>query len=339
MLKIDRKSQTFQHLPDIPLSQANVQERYDLQEWIVNSSKVFFQEIGEDFLVVGKEVRPSDECGDRIDVLAIDSDGSAVVIELKRDNSKLHLLQALSYAAMIGSWDRSDFENVVGDSRKEELDRFLGGIDDDLNKSQRVLLIAESFDYEVLVTAEWLANKFGVNIACYRISLVSDAFCASEYLSCVQIFPPKEIAAEVIRRGAANVASVNQTRSLTERLDLCKNPAVVEFTKARLSQKQRLNYRKNTLVYPQEGKMRWRVRVRASYAGVLQLGRFEGDEKLWSGGLSDANVHVRSNNQLSFRLKTAMDFSLFQRTMDEEASKFQWKSSDSADDLDEQDDE
>ena len=93
MLRIDRNKQTLTPLEQPSLSEALVRERYDLQEFICNSPNVFFEEIGQELFLIGKEVQPSDSVQDRIDVLAIDKDGTCVVVELKRGNHKLQLFQ------------------------------------------------------------------------------------------------------------------------------------------------------------------------------------------------------------------------------------------------------
>ena len=76
----------------------------DLQEFIANSPEAFFGELGQELLLLGKEVQPSTTVQDRIDLLGIDKEGTCVVIEIKRGNHKLQMLQAISYAVDGPSW-------------------------------------------------------------------------------------------------------------------------------------------------------------------------------------------------------------------------------------------
>ena len=101
MLKLDRDKQTFSLLDTPTLADVSITERYDLQEFISNSAGEFFKEIGQELFLLGKEVEPSKNVQDRIDLLAVDKEGTCVVIELKRGNHKLHMLQAISYTAML----------------------------------------------------------------------------------------------------------------------------------------------------------------------------------------------------------------------------------------------
>src|ERR1017187_3996488 len=115
MLKISRNDKQLAPLERQDLGTANLQERYDLQEYLFNSFDAFCDEIQENLEIVGKEVRPSDVVLDRIDLLAIDEEGNAVIIELKRGNDKLQLLQGVAYAAMISKWGSEIFEKKAGD--------------------------------------------------------------------------------------------------------------------------------------------------------------------------------------------------------------------------------
>jgi hypothetical protein len=58
MLRIDRKNQGFTLLETPSLAEVSISERYDLQEFISNSPDAFFQELGLELFLVGKENSP-----------------------------------------------------------------------------------------------------------------------------------------------------------------------------------------------------------------------------------------------------------------------------------------
>lgn len=123
MLKIDRENRALEPTLTQTLIEAGLRERGDLQVLIQNNSRVFFDEIGlPDAVLLGTEIEPSsDMVGDRIDLLALDKDGTVIVIELKRGSDKLHLLQGISYAAMISKWKPDQFSELLK-NRDLELD-------------------------------------------------------------------------------------------------------------------------------------------------------------------------------------------------------------------------
>ena len=152
MLKIKWDSATLERLSNKTLAQAKILERQDLQKMIISNPDPFFEEMGERLVLIGQEVPPSSYVGDRIDLLAIDEKGAAVIIELKRSEQKLQLLQSLSYAAMLSDWSTENFVNARSTFGSEPYQDALDAIQDhvtpanhnEINKTQRVILIAEA---------------------------------------------------------------------------------------------------------------------------------------------------------------------------------------------------
>lgn len=115
---------------------------------------------------------------------------------------------------MISKWGPADFKDVAG-NRWTAIEEFLADSEsrvetDDLNQKQRIILVAEQFDYEVLVGAEWLHAEHAVDIKCIRIELALDstgAMAKSEYLTLTQVYPTKELDEIALRRGSRRQTS------------------------------------------------------------------------------------------------------------------------------------
>lgn len=119
---------------------------------------------------LGSEVVPHPSCANRIDILAFDGEqGRATVIELKRDRHRLQLLQALSYAGMLSSWTTERYLEELGAGGDEDLRNTIENRDP--NASPAVMLLAESYDPEVILTAEWLAAAHRVAISCFSMKV------------------------------------------------------------------------------------------------------------------------------------------------------------------------
>jgi hypothetical protein len=333
MLRVERTTGKLVRLNPTTLSDAAIGERSGLQELILaNVSEFFREECQEVLFVVREEVEPSVNTADRIDLLAVDSQGKGVIIELKRGSNKRQLLQSLTYAAMVSDWDKSHFETHLPSAKRSSFEAFLNEhAIKKVNEFQRIILIAESFGFEVLRTTQWLTYSYGLNITCYQITLAKEEDTGLEYLSAVQLFPPRELAVQARRQGALRSEEGNKFAEIEELLESCSNQAVKTYFQASLT--LRRNKRRDSLVFPPTGKMRYRVRPKGTYARVTQLGRFDGDESLWKKNFSSPSLLVHESD-LRFRLVSDADIALFSKFAQEELPTIAWSKS-SANDEDE----
>ena len=194
MLKF--KDNKFTSLPETDLKTNKLLERANLQEAIAKSWPIFRKEIGiPDLLFIGQEVVADEKRGSRIDILAFDpnpDENVPVVIELKRGNNKLQLLQAASYAAMISSWDSEKF---IQEAKKqnsldlEEVESILSNLN--LDENIKIILISEKFDPEVIVTADWFYRQFGMDISAVSINIFKKE--EDLYFSFEQKYPLAEL--------------------------------------------------------------------------------------------------------------------------------------------------
>ena len=326
MLRIDRERQELVRLASAPLADVDLTERHDLQNFIVRSPEAFFAELGETLFLVGSEVQPSRDVADRIDLLAIDSSGHSVIIELKRGNNKWQMFQAISYAAMIASWQPDDFLQYLAQTRdKDRLIRHLKDGPESLNRRQRIILVAEAFDYAVLIGAEWLAERHGVDIRCCQLSLAHDATGSAEYLVCSNIFPAPEIAEQALKR------RVTASRPLRwpdwpSALSKVVNSAVAAFFQTELDAGREHYLRKRELWFRHGGIRRWNVHARTGWAYVWQRARFDGDIEFWRRQLSlpDEVKSVKRDRGLSFLLETSEDFVCFRETVEGSLVELVW---------------
>ena len=329
MLRIDRNNHRLLPLERRPLSELGLLERHDIQRMIRESADNFFSEMGEPLKLIGEEIKPSEVVNDRIDLLAVDKDGAAVVIELKRGNNKLHLLQALAFAGMIAKWEprrfveerkkilqQPDLEQIT-----EEFESFLEEGDPEvINRQQRIILLAEEFDWEVLVAAEWLHEKFEVDIRCYRLAAAVDG--DGELLTCVCIFPPPELAQHAIRRRPNAAFHPSRWANWEAALESIEDTGVRDFYKNQLAQGRSNYLRRRALRFHLGGRYIFSLGARRKAVYVWQRARFANDVQFWTD-LLGANCKpqpVKEGRALRFYLHTGEDCARFLDAIDRKLS-------------------
>jgi hypothetical protein len=334
MLRIDRSKKELSAMQIRSLSDAGIMERYDLQQIILQNPDVFFAEMKEKLLLVGEEVNPTDVVDNRIDLLAVDKDAASVIIELKRGNNRLHLLQAMTYAAMLSQWqplglinNLSSFAHISSEEAKEKIESFIDEELSALNQNQRIILLAEDFDYEVLATAEWLTEKYDMDIRCYQLHLATDS--KMEFLSCTCIYPAPELREHAVRRSKRSESSSNWS-SWDVALEAVGHQPSKEFFRHEVNSGCEKSLSSRELIYRLDGKRRFYVgaRTREQRAYVWQKGRFADDISFWKTRL-DTPLEiepVQDNKSLRFYLTTAKDFTSFKQSLVEELSKIKFLS-------------
>jgi hypothetical protein len=336
VLRIDRASKRLRSLDTPTLADVSITERYDLQEFIFHSPQDFFKEIAEELFVIGKEIEPSKNVQDRIDLLAIDKEGSCVVIELKRGTHKLHMLQAVSYAAMVSQWQPDDFFQLLNEDQQEALGDFLEVDRDQINRQQRVILIAETYDYGLLVATEWLSEKYGVDIVCCRIAVATDPETRAEYLACSVVYPAPELTTAAMSRGRKRGTGNLKWADWDTALAIVGNPALVSYFQQQLKGNREAYLRKRILHFRLDGKRRWFVAARRAKAYVWQHGRFEGDVDFWRERVSkpDDVKPVKDGQRLRFFIATEDDFRRFHQAATDELTSAEWAETALEDEID-----
>jgi len=193
-MRFNKHGKTLERLASSDLKANAILERSDLQQAIINSWTDFKKELGElDLYLIGEEVVPHDDINNRIDILAYSAEENiAVVIELKRGKHKMQLLQSISYAAMISSWTS---EKLLSEAQRQNVPE-LQDLEDllknnELRPAVRIILFAEQFDPEVMISADWLFQQYKVDIMAFGINV----FRRKEeiYFSLTQKYPLPEL--------------------------------------------------------------------------------------------------------------------------------------------------
>ncbi len=200
-------------------------ETVHLEQWVVDNPVV----LGSGVTIVARQYSKwSSNEGDlgreRLDVLALDTSGQLVVVELKRGNDARIHLQAITYAALVAGFDKStlaeahaEYLTTLGTTctRDEALRRLEEHVSDEWNdeilKLPRIVLIAESYAAQTLTTVAWLseiAPKLAIEM--HTVNLFHDTRGAEESTPCVVFrrqYPPDDPSTRVLTPGVASIES------------------------------------------------------------------------------------------------------------------------------------
>ena len=173
LYKVMKDENEISDVPETDFSFHGIFERYNIQEWIEKRTEI----LGEPLLIIAKEFNAFDRTNERADLVALDSEGNIVVIELKRDDSgsEVHW-QAIKYASYFRKVSGEDVVNIYSKFRSKDYETSYSEIVDflnhqdlgSINRSQRVILCSHRFAVEVTSAVLWLVDN-GINIKCVQI--------------------------------------------------------------------------------------------------------------------------------------------------------------------------
>jgi hypothetical protein len=194
---------------------------------------IFDEEDGEvtTALIVGQQV--VNDSGGRNDLVALDSEGNLVLIEIKRDSKDMEYrsepmeLQAIRYAASLATIEKvedlveqvfapyinkrkSEFELKELTSEefgRRQINDFLkeNDAEETFNTRQRIILVASDFDKQTLSATAWM-SKNKIDISCIRIqpkahsikpnensASLNEVTTPSRFLEITQLIPPRKV--------------------------------------------------------------------------------------------------------------------------------------------------
>lgn len=200
MYLIDKQKNRIEKIKQVTFSELGFKERGHLQEWLEANPEA----LGEDFLIIQKEFSGFNDTNERLDILALDKKGNAVIIENKLDDTGRDVTwQALKYASYCSTLTKEQIRSIyqqyldkrgLGEEATNKLSEFFNNVDyEELTinhrQSQRIILVAASFRKEVTSTVLWLLN-FKIKMQCFKA--IPFAHGEQLFMTVEQIIPTKD---------------------------------------------------------------------------------------------------------------------------------------------------
>lgn len=153
-----------------------------LEDYIVSlvnndENRVLYDVLGEDLLFIKKQIHTN--TNKRADLLFLDKNGDAVIVELKKDKGRLGVeTQALQYLSDFSNYRGSEFINKF--CHEIDIDIIKAFIYDDvnfdlLNSHSRIILVARHFDQTLFSMGKWFAeNNISFRCVSYMPLVIGD---------------------------------------------------------------------------------------------------------------------------------------------------------------------
>jgi hypothetical protein len=282
--------------------------------------------LNESLLLIGQQVTVSD-VRDKIDLLAIDTEGRSVIIEVKRGTVKTpDDLQSIRYASYIANWNEEQFRTQANRfyEREEHLDLLRICLGDEavmydsfdqvlklfcdeeyqLNHDQRIILVGSDIGSKLFSALMWMYKK-GIDAKFVQVQAYQDE--SHEYITPITLFPLPEaddmlIGTRVLAepkpwiddgrdyhlKSKCSPETANILDNLASELESCSH---VERVVWRLKYYIAVRVRGNNWAKLRARKRFIRIEIQAK-PGVLTI-----DEVAHALGIDSANIDVRRKRQ------------------------------------------
>ena len=200
------KPDSLEAVHETSFASEGLKERGDLQRLLRDQPDV----IEPGLFIVAEEFGDWEESRRRIDLLALDSGGRVVVVELKRtEDGGFMDLQSIRYASMVANMTFDQIvdahrqyltsRGVVGDAHELVLQHLHAADDESVeidSQQPRMILVSGDFSRELTTSILWL-NDNGLDIRCVRLQLYRSA--SDLLVDVTQVLPLPEAQDYIVR--------------------------------------------------------------------------------------------------------------------------------------------
>ena len=168
--------------------------------------------LNSDWLLIGRQVRTAFD--KRIDLLAIDGDGSVVIIELKRDKTPRNVVaQTLDYASWVVGLSAEEICNIYADFAAHYAipfqsldvafqDKFSAELSNvEINNTHQLVVVASELDASTERIINYLNDNSDVSINAVFFNVFEDN--GNKYISRAWLIDPKETQDKAIAKAAS----------------------------------------------------------------------------------------------------------------------------------------
>ena len=206
MFVLDKETNKIVKIKSKTFHDFGFKEREHLQEWIANYPEC----LGEELLIIQKEFDGFNDTNERLDLLALDKDGTIVVIENKLDDTGKDVTwQAMKYVSYCSTLSKQQIKEIYqayldkyflsGNAEENIIEFFNGKPFNEISlndNDQRMILVSGKFRKEVTSTVMWMLNH-GIKAQCFKVTPYD--YQGQVLLDMEQIIPVKEAEEYIIK--------------------------------------------------------------------------------------------------------------------------------------------